>query len=826
MAPAAQAAPTVPAVLRESLGHDPRAQGSLAARSRRSGKENLARINSQNRRTQGQDVSSTSLCKSPSRPAPGADRLLSKGQVQASGSPQTDGELEELASSRLWLGVGVGNPVALSFEASPVKQSRVRREDSKASNRASVEACRPSTTELLEADDSCLAPHQIEELRRRFSVMRQALQRSNDVQAELQKLLERSLDRCEELRLSEAEARRDRDQQHRKWCVLDREREGLQRVAQQAQAEERKGRIAEQAALAEASTWRSWLASFLDVLLRRGARGLDDVTTSQALEKREPVVHSLLAQLSAEKSQPELQAELTAAYDHVVQLMATGRLMVHWRESGEEEMLPKDSSDVFRLEKRLAQKELAVAALEHDRRSLQGEVRRLQNVVQELRGSIRVFCRVRPARALAGPLVAAGIGARVEGSQCIAMRKPPGDRRQEFSFDRVFGQEAAQEDVYEEVAPLLAGVLDGLHLCIFAYGQTGAGKTYTLSGNGSERGIQDFAITDLLKLAQQRGLEMGVEYDASLTAVEIYNESIHDLLSQSAGAGGPAGMDLRQSRELGDSDSPSPFGSMRIPGLRSQRIRGPEDVEPVLRQIIANRHVAATAMNERSSRSHCVLSLLLIRRDSEPRVEEASRCAGVLHIVDLAGSERTKVSQAEGQQMKEANFINRSLASLADVLYALGEGTASHVPYRNSKLTYLLQEPLGGAGCKTLLFAQIAPDPGDVHESYSTLTFASRVATVQKGRLRPGGSCRGTPPRRRSPEPSTQSSYLGPRTSPPPRALSNTAIAGDGSRAASNPMRGRNASPSQSRSVDLTPSPVPLRANRGKQLAVPGEEPP
>merc|ERR1712136_135999 len=123
------------------------------------------------------------------------------------------------------------------------------------------------------------------------------------------------------------------------------------------------------------------------------------------------------------------------------------------------------------------------------------------------------------------------------------------------------------------------------------------------------------------------------------------------------------------------------------------------------------------------------------------RTERETVRVGVLHLVDLAGSERTKVSQAEGQQMKEANFINRSLSSLADVLYALGEGSA-HVPYRNSKLTYLLQDALGGSGCKTLLFAQISPEPLDVPETFSTLTFAARVASVQTGRLR-------TPARRR-----------------------------------------------------------------------------
>jgi len=182
-----------------------------------------------------------------------------------------------------------------------------------------------------------------------------------------------------------------------------------------------------------------------------------------------------------------------------------------------------------------------------------------------------------------------------------------------------------------------------------------------------------------------------------------------------------------------------------VPGLRTWRVEGPDDVQPALELIAENRHMAATALNERSSRSHCVLSLTLALNpptgEAKHGDEVDSTSApvfGVLHIVDLAGSERTKTSQAEGQQMKEANCINKSLSSLADVLYALGEGSTVHVPYRNSKLTYLLQEALGGRGCKTLLFAQVSPDPADVHESYSTLTFAARVATnVQKGRLRP-----------------------------------------------------------------------------------------
>lgn len=197
------------------------------------------------------------------------------------------------------------------------------------------------------------------------------------------------------------------------------------------------------------------------------------------------------------------------------------------------------------------------------------------------------------------------------------------------------------------------------------------------------------------------------------------------------------------------------------------------DIEPALRLARANRHVSQTAMNERSSRSHCVLSLGIMRTPVPPKdgtsVTPESPTFGVLHIVDLAGSERTKVSQAEGQQMVEANSINKSLSALCDVLFALGDerdrSGAAHVPYRNSRLTYLLQDALGGVGCKVLLFACTSSEPCDVTETFSTLSFASRVSRIEKGRMRPhhvssGGSVGGpSAAKRREPSHSRTDSH-------------------------------------------------------------------
>eukprot|EP00928_Gymnodinium_smaydae_P042104 TRINITY_DN28407_c0_g1_i1.p1 TRINITY_DN28407_c0_g1~~TRINITY_DN28407_c0_g1_i1.p1 ORF type:complete len:1011 (-),score=229.99 TRINITY_DN28407_c0_g1_i1:168-3200(-) len=842
------------------------------------------------------------------------------------------------------------------------------------------------------------APPQLElaALRRRFTLMSGALRRSNASQAELQSLLERALDECDQLRernaalqdaleearvasddartseaearrrcdelraaetearrrrdelqlsegearakiaqleAAEAELRRSRDSYHHKWCLLDQEREAMQRASQQAQATEKAARAGETTALEEAASWRRWLASFLDVLLRRGTLGLrsagdGDVSTSQCLQAQQPKIHGLLAGIAegADRAGPqgELLARLPPLFDHVSELIADGKLVVRWGGELEEERrrmastIGESTERVAQLERQLQQKELSVAGLEHERRALQGELRHLQNTIQELRGSIRVFCRVRPARrGASGPLAAAGIGCRVEGTQKLALRKPPGDRRHEFLFDRVFPPDARQPAIYEEVEPLLPGVLDGLHLCIFAYGQTGAGKTYTLSGAtsrqaltasasapellleaaaglasstdaasaagagagealglSSEAGIQDLAIAELLRQAGARSAESSdgsVSYEMWLSALEIYNESLQDLLVETSGSSAASqSLDIRQSRdgalqggggvpetEVASTDGPnglpSPFGSLNVPGLRMLRIRGQVDVDSALRLVASNRHVAATAMNGRSSRSHCVLSLSLIRRKAAGAcsargfdIDTASSASassssisgsGVLHIVDLAGSERTKVSQAEGQQMKEANAINKSLAALADVLYSLGE-ESQHVPYRNSKLTYLLQEALGSPGCKTLLFAQVSPEPVDVQETYSTLTFASRVATnVQKGRLRPGAlhapsasatsaaagarplqqqHRTGTPPRRMSTGGST-----------PPRGSPNVPRESPGKTGTAkrcSPVKSHDVSPCRKASGDssghadatvLMSSPVPLPRNGG-----------
>lgn len=640
-------------------------------------------------------------------------------------------------------------------------------------------------------------------LRCRVGDMNSALRRSNANQAELQKLLEQTLNRCERLQDAEAEAQRLIDHHRQRWGLLDQECEALKAIVQQAQAAERDARSTERSSLHQARVWRCWLAKLLDILLK-----IDEHTLNrercESIEHNLPVHHhearDIMERLTQGRDTDALIPQVDVDLQNLVERLEERleRIGVHairgngsCRAQDDEQCVPvatcgaKGPADpsppaaidfVSKLKRDLLQKEATISALEHDRRILQAEVRSLQNVVQELKGSIRVFCRVRPSRcrethgnlegSLGSGVIPAMFGARVDGSQSVSLRKPPGDRQLHFLFDRVFAPNAGQETVYEEVQPLLRSVVDGQQLCIFAYGQTGSGKTYTLAGSAYDRdpgnlGIQSRAIADLWQLATHQSnaaSKGGGAVAMHLTALEIYNESIRDLLTdESSGNPRRASLDVRHSGEhaygadvpglcveadcAASSPScslPSAFGSMRVPGLHTIRLRGPEDIETTMRLVEANRHVAATMLNEVSSRSHCVISVCIVPQRAHSESSDPRTSCGVMHFVDLAGSERTKTSQVDGQHMREANYINKSLSSLTDVLSALGDATSSHIPYRNSKLTYLLQDALGGPGCKALLFAQISPDAADVHETYSTLLFASKVATsIQKRRLRP-----------------------------------------------------------------------------------------
>ncbi|GAV83866.1 Kinesin domain-containing protein/CH domain-containing protein [Cephalotus follicularis] len=349
------------------------------------------------------------------------------------------------------------------------------------------------------------------------------------------------------------------------------------------------------------------------------------------------------------------------------------------------------------------------------------ENRKLYNEVQDLKGNIRVYCRIRPFLPGQSKKHTTIEHMGDSGELIVANPSKPGkDSHRLFKFNKVFGPLATQEEVFLDTQPLIRSVLDGYNVCIFAYGQTGSGKTYTMTGpNVSSKddwGVNYRALNDLFQISQCR--KSSIMYEVGVQMVEIYNEQVRDLLSN----------DTSQKR-LGIWNTAQPNG-LAVPDASMHAVKSTTDVLELMNIGLMNRAVGATALNERSSRSHSVLTVHVRGMDSKT----GTILRGSLHLVDLAGSERVDRSEATGERLREAQHINKSLSALGDVIFALAQ-KSSHVPYRNSKLTQVLQSSLGGQA-KTLMFVQLNPDVDSYSETISTLKFAERVSGVELGAAR------------------------------------------------------------------------------------------
>jgi kinesin family protein C1 len=360
---------------------------------------------------------------------------------------------------------------------------------------------------------------------------------------------------------------------------------------------------------------------------------------------------------------------------------------------------------ISRMVTKIASLEAAVVAADAKRREA-------HNQLVELKGNIRVFCRVRPNPSSVAQIASDGSSIRV-----YADSKP-----YEFNFDKVFAPEASQSDIFTHVSDLVQSALDGYNVCLFSYGQTGAGKTHTMQGNNvpGQEGIIPRSIAKILKTVETLK-EQGWVYTLEASFVEVYNEQLRDLLVEKKGAG-----KITENNAI----QHAPNGHTIIQGATRLPISSEYDAEEIVNRAAASRAVECTAMNSTSSRSHSIFMLYI------SGCHEATETVlkGSLNLVDLAGSERLNRSQVEGQRAKEACSINKSLSSLGDVFAALSSKQA-HIPYRNSKLTHLLQPCLGGSG-KTLMFVNINPEPMSAQESLCSLRFASKVnqcETAAKG---------------------------------------------------------------------------------------------
>ncbi|XP_055816757.1 kinesin-like protein KIN-14S isoform X1 [Solanum dulcamara] len=345
------------------------------------------------------------------------------------------------------------------------------------------------------------------------------------------------------------------------------------------------------------------------------------------------------------------------------------------------------------------------------------ERKRLYNEVIELKGNIRVFCRCRPLNA----------GEIADGSTSVVEFDPShenelqiscaGSSKKQFKFDYVFKPEDSQDAVFAQTMPIVTSVLDGYNVCIFAYGQTGTGKTFTMEGTPENRGVNYRTLEKLFSLSSERSSIM--KYELFVSMLEVYNEKIKDLLVENSNQ--PAKkLEIKQSAE----------GTQEVPGLVEARVYGTDEVWELLKSGSRARSVGSTSANELSSRSHCLLRVTVVGDN----LINGQSTRSHLWLVDLAGSERVGRIAVEGERLKESQFINKSLSALGDVISALASKT-SHIPYRNSKLTHMLQSSLGG-DCKAVMFVQISPNNSDLGETLCSLNFASRVRGVEHGPAR------------------------------------------------------------------------------------------
>ncbi|CAN6455429.1 unnamed protein product [Victoria cruziana] len=344
------------------------------------------------------------------------------------------------------------------------------------------------------------------------------------------------------------------------------------------------------------------------------------------------------------------------------------------------------------------------------------EQKQLYNKIVEMKGNIRVFCRCRP---LSKEEIEAGCSAALDFESAkdgdVTVRTNGGTKKL-FKFDAVFSPQASQAEVFEETAPFAASVLDGYNVCIFAYGQTGTGKTFTMEGTEEHRGVNYRTLDELFReIGERKGL---LRYELSVSVLEVYNEHIRDLLASTSQPGQAAKrLEIRQEAD----------GIHHVPGLVEAQVNNMDEVWHVLQTGTNARATGSTNSNEHSSRSHCVHCVTV--RGENLMNGECTRSK--LWLVDLAGSERLAKTEVQGERLKEAQNINKSLSALGDVISSLAT-KSPHIPYRNSKLTHLLQDSLGGDS-KTLMFVQISPNESDVNETLCSLNFASRVKGVEMG---------------------------------------------------------------------------------------------
>ncbi|CAM9204936.1 unnamed protein product [Chrysoparadoxa australica] len=333
------------------------------------------------------------------------------------------------------------------------------------------------------------------------------------------------------------------------------------------------------------------------------------------------------------------------------------------------------------------------------------------NMMEDMKGKIRVYARCRP---MAAYEIERGCSQAVKFVDVTTVQVDSNRGPKEFVYDTVFTPDHSQEQVFEDTKNLIQSSFDGYNVCLFAYGQTGSGKTWTMSGSESCPGITPRAIQELFALKD--AMKAGAEVSISCYFVELYLDQLRDLFyaMENPRDNKPPKLDIK-------------VDAKKMVVIKNALVREAataEELSKLFEKGNAMRKVGGTKMNAESSRSHSIFSVLIEVHDKTTK----KTGVGKLSLVDLAGSERADKTGATGDRIKEAQSINKSLSALGDVISALST-QEKFIPYRNNKLTQVMQDSLGG-NAKTLMFVNISPADYNQEETLTSLTYASRVKLI------------------------------------------------------------------------------------------------
>ncbi|KAI1814511.1 P-loop containing nucleoside triphosphate hydrolase protein [Poronia punctata] len=358
---------------------------------------------------------------------------------------------------------------------------------------------------------------------------------------------------------------------------------------------------------------------------------------------------------------------------------------------------------------------------------------RLFEQLQELKGNIRVMCRIKPpsesereALIPFKPQMNEIDEDKIDGLIIPTVREDPTEpgkmlpgKPRDFSFERVFDEKCTNRDVFDEISQLVQSVMDGKKVCIFCYGQTGSGKTFTMSKRQGDDDDGVIPRTQSMIFSEVDRLKaLGWEYTVEGSYLEVYQDKLYDLLASRNSKPEPLTVD--------------PLGEeLKIKGHDFTLLNDARDLDQMVKTADNNRHVAATVKNDRSSRSHSILVLKItgVKKNAEGEIIKTRK--GTLNLIDLAGSEKPD-KNGPPQVYKEGVEINSSLSYLRTVLASLGQGKTEGVDFRSYTLTQLLRPSLG-KGCRTLMFVMVSPLKENENETIRSLEFAKDAQKVKMG---------------------------------------------------------------------------------------------